>query len=542
MNYGRYQIISEIGKGSMGVVYKAHDPQIDRMIALKVLRHDRVADTSLTQRFLAEARAIGRLAHPNIVTVFDVGQDQGTIYIAMEFLEGNHLAHLIQEGPLDAREAVQIGIQVAEAIHYAHQQGIVHRDIKPANIIITSQGQIKVTDFGIARIEGASGYQQTQIGDILGTPFYMSPEQVAGQPVDGRSDIYSLGVVLYELATGRRPFGGEGLATLFRTIAEQRPEEPARILSGIPPRLSQLIMTCLEKKPEDRFPRGRLLAEALGTCLTADSGPPPSLKGVKRKKKRAGLVAASLTLCALVAAAGVYFYRIGIAPQAPERQASKPEPSVKLEPLRSEKTTAPSKAKVNAGTTPEPAPVKEKAHTGSALKVQPTDTSSKTIPPKKQPQAPKKPSPTTPAKQAAQSGAPLDLKPLNGVKPEPPKPSTLPRVSPTAPGTSGKMARIKPETASAGGGVKKAPIVDAAREKEPAEKIMRGALKVDSKPSGARFYVDGQLKGQTPLRIKLPYGKYHLRLNKDNFYEWEAQVELKQPKEIPLRIPLAPVN
>ena len=184
MKYGRYDIVGELGKGSMGVIYRAHDPQIDRVVALKVLRHDRVISEGFVQRFFKEAKAIGRLSHPSIVTVYDVGRDQGTIYIAMEFLEGTPLDRVIQEKRLSLEEIVDLGVQVAEALDYAHQQGIVHRDIKPANIILTPTGQAKITDFGIARIEDPSAPQQTQAGEILGTPSYMSPEQVMSQPVD----------------------------------------------------------------------------------------------------------------------------------------------------------------------------------------------------------------------------------------------------------------------------------------------------------------------------------------------------------------------
>ncbi len=245
MQYGRYRIVSELGKGAMGVVYQAHDPQIDRMVALKVLRQDRVVDQEFVRRFVAEARAIGRLSHPNIVTVYDVGEDHGTIYIAMEFLEGRSLDMLIGEQAFSPEKIVDLGIQVAVALEYAHCQGIIHRDIKPGNIIITPQGHVKVTDFGIARIEGGSGQQMTQMGEILGTPIYMPPEQVAGQPVDGRSDIYALGVVLYELTTGQRPFSGDNLTTLFNAIGKETPVTPSRLNPQIPSTLSQLIMIVL---------------------------------------------------------------------------------------------------------------------------------------------------------------------------------------------------------------------------------------------------------------------------------------------------------
>jgi serine/threonine protein kinase len=267
MNYGRYKIVKELGRGSMGVVYQAHDPQIDRLVVLKVLRQDRLTSEAFTHRFLKEAKAIGRLSHPNIVTVYDFGRDHETIYIAMEFLEGDPLNKVIEEKRLGMREIVNLGIQVAETLDYAHHLGIIHRDIKPSNIIVKPSGQIIITDFGIAHIEDPSSSLQTQDGEILGTPAYMSPEQVKGQSVDGRSDLFSLGIILYELGTGMRPFGGENLAAIFNSIAQKNPLDPAKINPGIPKGLSQIIMKCLEKMPDKRFETGKALAEALKSYL-----------------------------------------------------------------------------------------------------------------------------------------------------------------------------------------------------------------------------------------------------------------------------------
>ena len=267
MEYVRYQIIEELGRGSMGVVYKAHDPQIDRLVALKVLRPDRVTSEDFVQRFLKEARAIGRLSHPNIVTVYDVGRDHGTIYIAMEFLRGKPLNEIIRERQSSLEEITGIVSQVAQALDYAHANGIVHRDIKPSNIIVNTDWQIKITDFGIAHIEDPSAAYQTQAGEILGTPVYMSPEQVIGQAVDGRSDLYSLGVILYEMSTRRRPFKGENLAAIFRAITQDTPIIPVKAEPTLPKAHSQLIMKSINKKPDERFQTGREMAEALQFCL-----------------------------------------------------------------------------------------------------------------------------------------------------------------------------------------------------------------------------------------------------------------------------------
>ncbi|MFA7062091.1 MAG: serine/threonine-protein kinase, partial [Pedobacter sp.] len=265
MNYGRYQIIREVGRGAMGVVYEARDPNIGRVVALKVLRQDRITTEKFVNRFLKEAKVVGRLSHPRIVTIYDVGEDQGTIYIAMEFLEGIPLSDLINNKRFDADEVIELGIKIASALEYAHQKGVVHRDIKPSNIIVSPDGQIKITDFGIAHIEDATATLQTQAGEIMGTPAYMSPEQVQGNPVDCRSDLFSLGIILYELSTGTRPFGGEGkgLATIFNEIMLVTPHEPHKESPPIPKGLSKIIMKALEKEPGKRFQSGMELANAL---------------------------------------------------------------------------------------------------------------------------------------------------------------------------------------------------------------------------------------------------------------------------------------
>jgi eukaryotic-like serine/threonine-protein kinase len=308
MNYGRYQIVGELGKGSMGVVYKAHDPQIDRSLALKVLRPDRITSEEFVRRFLKEAQAIGRLSHANIVTLYDVGQDHGTIFIAMELLTGKTLKDAMAERQLTAQEIIHIGVQVAEALDYAHQKGIVHRDIKPSNIILTSDGPAKLTDFGIARIEDPAAHQQTQAGEILGTPVYMSPEQVMGQPVDGRSDLYSLGVILYEMAMGRKPFSGESIAAVFSSIVQETPPEPIIPDSPIAPRLSALIMKAISKRPEDRFSTGREMAQPLKACLERrKSDVQRQERETPKPKPRHNVLYAAIALIVIVVSGGGYF-------------------------------------------------------------------------------------------------------------------------------------------------------------------------------------------------------------------------------------------
>ncbi len=316
MNYGRYQIIKEIGKGSMGVVYQAHDPNLDLMVALKVLRHDRVVSEAFVQRFLREAKVLGRLDRANIVRVFNVDRDSGTIYIAMEFIEGESLNDVIKRERFSPEEIIKLGITVAETLDYAHQKGIVHRDIKPSNILIRSDGWLKITDFGIAHIEDPSAPQQTQAGEILGTPAYMSPEQVMSRSVDGRSDLFSLGIILYELSTGSRPFGGENMAAIFNAITQDTPIEPSKINPAIPKNLSQVIMKCLMKMPDKRFETGNALASALKGCLKEKES--AVLIAPTPRKKSKNIVFLISIIVILTSIIGVFYYIIPIIIPKPE--------------------------------------------------------------------------------------------------------------------------------------------------------------------------------------------------------------------------------
>ena len=356
MNYGRYEIIGEVGRGAMGVVYQARDPQIDRLVAVKVLRQDRVENEAFVRRFLKEAKVIGRLSHPHIVTIYDVGEENGNIYIAMEFLDGSSLADLIRQRRPDAREVAELGIQIAETLDYAHRKGVVHRDIKPSNIIVQKDGGIKITDFGIARVEDASSTLQTQTGEILGTPAYMSPEQVMGNPVDGRSDIFSLGVILYEMATGKRPFGGEArtLATVFTDIIQITPPEPALVSPLIGKELSRCIMKALEKDLSKRFQSGSELAEAIRKSLADGKEGIPRLPAAPPKKRGPAVIVAALSV---VAAAAVGGYLL-ISGNRGEKVSPPTAPSVET-PLKTEKPHPPDKRMT--GPVPAEPPVTDRA-------------------------------------------------------------------------------------------------------------------------------------------------------------------------------------
>ena len=273
---GRYELLEELGRGAMGVVYKARDPKIDRLVALKVIAQAEGLDAAQREqgreRFQREARAAGRLAHPNIVTVHDVGEDRGRDYLVMEFVEGVPLDHLLRtRRPLPLHEVLAIGEQVAQALDYAHTHSIIHRDVKPGNILLTRDGVVKVTDFGIARFAGA---EATQTGQTVGTPSYMSPEQIAGLTLDGRSDIFSLGAVLYELLSGEKAFPGETISTVIYRIVHEDPIPLRSLNPAFPAVLDACLMNALAKDPTRRYTRAGDLARDLRRG--AEGGPIPA--------------------------------------------------------------------------------------------------------------------------------------------------------------------------------------------------------------------------------------------------------------------------
>jgi serine/threonine protein kinase len=383
----------------MGEVFQAHDPQIDRMVALKVLRGDRVVGEDFVLRFLKEAKAIGRLSHPNIVTVYDVGRDHGTIYIAMEYLEGKPFNDVMRQGQMSLENIIDIGVQVSKTLNYAHTKGIVHRDIKPSNIILSPDGQVKLTDFGIARIEDSNLTQQTHVGDILGTPTYMSPEQVMGKRVDGRSDLYSLGVLLYELAADRKPFSGDNIAAVFNAITQSDLIPPSKINPSIPKALSDLIVKALSKNPGERFQTGAAMTDALKSCLKS-KGPTILPKEKTKERKISGGFFLIISIMVIGVFGGILYY---FGPW-PDQSKSISEP------------------------------------------------------------------------------------------------------------------------------------------KEVINQAEYSVLNITSSPTGAQVYLDNSFNGKTPLNLKVPLGKYEVRLSLPDHYEWEAQIELTELGEMPLFVRLMPME
>ena len=267
---GRYEIVSELGQGAMGIVYKAKDPLIDRIVAIKTISLSLAMDEKeeYEARFYQEAKAAGRLNHPNIVTIFDVGKSGDVAYIAMEFLQGRELRDILNEHThLPVNQVLDIVIQVARGLAYAHEHNIVHRDVKPSNIMLVRDGHVKITDFGIARMESAS--VRTQTGMILGSPKYMSPEQVLGKVADRRSDIFSLGVLLYEMLAGRSPFDGENVNAIMYQVLNAVPPPPGALNSAVPNMLNFIVAKALAKGQDDRYQDAGEFANDLRACLDA---------------------------------------------------------------------------------------------------------------------------------------------------------------------------------------------------------------------------------------------------------------------------------
>jgi serine/threonine protein kinase/HAMP domain-containing protein len=300
---GRYRVDAKLGDGAMADVYRAYDKSIDRSVAIKVLKEELARDAELSARFLREARAAGALNHPNIATIYDVGVVDGITYIAMELVEGQTLDVALQtQGRFAYERVLELGVQLASALEYAHRAGIVHRDLKPSNILLTADGRTaKLLDFGVARIDSEAANHElgrTQFGQLMGTPRYMSPEQALGKPVDHRSDLFSLGVVLYELVTGKVAFPGTTLATLAIKIAQDRVEPIERSAADCPRGMSFIIDKLLAKKPEQRFQSAGALGVALKRELAAQIEHVPARRGLPLRLKLL-LLMATVTAAAL---------------------------------------------------------------------------------------------------------------------------------------------------------------------------------------------------------------------------------------------------
>jgi serine/threonine-protein kinase len=309
---GRYEVEELVGHGGMSSVYKARDALLERHVALKILHEQYSADEDFVERFKREARSVAQLQHPNIVTVIDRGEEEGRQFIVFEYIDGENLKeHVVRQGRLDVREALEIAVEVAHGLAFAHEQGLIHRDVKPQNVLLNGDGRAKVTDFGIARTLDVDG--MTQTGTVLGTSNYIAPEQASGQRVDAHSDVYALGAVLYELLAGEVPFPGES----FVAVAMKHMHEPAPNLldvrRDVPLRVAAAVDRALEKDPEQRFPTMDAFAAELEACLAElDQGPEgdktmviPSARRAARRRKQVSRWPIVIGLLALLAIAAI---------------------------------------------------------------------------------------------------------------------------------------------------------------------------------------------------------------------------------------------
>jgi serine/threonine protein kinase len=540
MNYGRYQIVKELGRGSMGVVYQAYDPQFDRSIALKVMRQDRVTSDAYVKRFLKEARAIGRLSHYHIVTAYDAGEDQGTIFLAMEFVEGRPLNEVMQERKFTFDEIMRLGIQVAETLDYAQQKGVVHRDIKPSNIILQPGDVVKITDFGIAHIEDVSATLQTQDGEVLGTPAYMSPEQVLGKSVDGRSDLFSLGIILYEMSTGERPFGraSKNIATVFNDIVHTEPTDPTATNPGMEPALARVILKCLNKDPDQRYQTGKELADAIQNCLKEKDTqtqvlpptPPEPPKEVKPRKRGIPPMLLILPIILVVGLAAAYFYRAQIMALFASKTAviqvqSNPQGAdVYVDGEMKGKT--PSDLKLPFGT---------HSVRMSLSGYQDWEDQVQLDQPGQFPlKADLKPAAVTASLSVSTTPPGAEVFLDGASKGKTPLLASLPlgkhHVKLTLPGYRAQEQDIE---------------LSEARE-YPLQVALQAVpslaqLKLSSTPPGAEVFIDGTSKGKTPTDLELPLGDHTVRMSLPDYEGWEKQLNLPEAKEYPVAAELKPV-
>ncbi|NNJ90371.1 MAG: protein kinase [Gammaproteobacteria bacterium] len=321
---GKYEIEGVLGEGAMGVVYKAKDPFIERTVAIKTIRNDlldpNIRDEMLA-RFKREAQAAGQLSHPGIVSVYEYGEEANTAFISMEFIQGEELADIFERGEKPKEEhVIGIIIQLLEALSFAHEKGIVHRDIKPSNIIVTADRKVKLADFGIAHVDTSS---LTQSGSVLGTPAFMSPEQCVGSSVDSRTDLFSVGAVLYYTLTGEKPFPGGNPFTIMQRVINHEPEPPSSFNPMLPKELDKILARAMAKKPEKRYQTAQEFIDALKTVESAGTGTSatmvsPAVSVNSSRSSSAGKIVGMLVALAIAGGAGAYFFTDLLKPQPPE--------------------------------------------------------------------------------------------------------------------------------------------------------------------------------------------------------------------------------
>ncbi len=483
---GRYEVRGELGKGAMGIVYKAEDPTIGRTVAVKTTRLDvgHMDDEEVMRRFRHEARAAGALHHSNIVTIFDAGEQGELFYIAMEYVEGETLQRLLRQRRFSPREVLDLARQIGSGLDYAHSHGVIHRDVKPANIVVTAEGAAKIMDFGIAKTGGG----MTTDGQVLGTPYYMSPEQVRGRPLDGRSDLFCFAVILYEMLTGEKPFGGENPNTIIYNIVNEEPKSPEEVDPSISPELSGVLLRALQKNPNHRYATGAELVRELALCMNA--GGAPSAEAMAASTGRSPQARDDLQKL-LAGAAG-----------APPAAVNDPRPTVHLD-LRAAQPKQP-KAGGRAWKPALLVVMLAAAAMGSYVVYQSrsrdvgvTEPSASTTAPETTGSAEPAPTSSEPDGSAAGAGTPAET------SSEPTTTSSSTTLEEPSSSTPASSARPRPAARVA-------------------------TMSVESNPPGAEIYLDGAKTGKTtPARLAVAPGKHTLMLSKEGFQDATTTTDLR---------------
>jgi len=570
---GRYEILEELGRGAMGVVYRARDPSIGRLLAVKTIRmaelSDPVESERLRERLRREAHSAGILSHPGIVVVYDVGQEGDLAFIAMELVAGHSLESLLEGDKRPSPQSIlSILRQTAAALDYAHKKGIVHRDIKPANILISEDGVVKITDFGVAKI--SSSQQLTIAGTVLGTPNYMSPEQVQGKPVDGRADQFSLAVIAYELLTGQKPFSGETLTTVLYKIVAEAPPPPHEVNPTLPWPVSLVLNRALAKTPEERYPTCTEFIDALERALgakkdwqpgapTGDESLPTATVGTTvkeqvaarvekisaqpalppRARKRSRVVAVLATLAGAAAILAALF--VGRQRwQGPVVGAGQPPASSQA----SAGSERPSPMPASERTPDEPAPLLSQGGAPGSVELA-TPPIAQTKPAAEPPEQPASRPEVAPRPAAP---APVPKPPSTPSPKTAPAPGEYKLVVTTSPPGAEIIFDGNPQTrcqspctvalspgrhtlaASLAGHRPELRIFEmtAPRELFLVLAPQTGTLRVESVPAGAQILINGQARPETtPATLTLPVGKYQVEVVKDGSRDQQA-IEIKE--------------
>lgn len=573
---GRYRIIGELGRGAMGVVYHATDPSIGRSVAIKTIRIRDINDTrqreKLRERLFREARSAGVLSHPNIVTIYDMDESDGLAYIAMAYVNGPTLEKILaSEAPLSGANMLRILRQTASALDYAHGRGIVHRDIKPANIMTDEDGAVKITDFGIAKITAVNNMTETRT--VVGTPNYMSPEQVQGVAIDGRSDQFSLAVIAYEILTGERPFTGEHLSTVVYKIVAEEPAEAQRINSTLTPQIDAVLRRGLAKKPENRYPNCSSFVGALEMACAESRGwttlssgasaaaptaglraaPPPRAAETDEVPRRRPALALPLmmSLMVVLGVAGVIVWQAGLMPAFQsfvtnqplftQVFSSGPEQTVQASPVVQPAPPEP------APIEPKPSPVPAQADGDSAAAPPQPEVTQSTPPPVTEPEPEKTTPPIRKSREVVKSS-------LASPHPQDVWVSTNPPGAKAVLDDDLTQACRTPCMVHAVTGTHHLTISQAGYENEYREihvgdtaqdvppitlRKPSATLMLTTNPPGANVRVDGKLIEQlTPAAISLPPGTYSITVEKGG-QQRTQKVEIEQSL-VYLRIPLNP--